>query len=262
MEAWIVDAFADEQYLGNPAAVIAQLAAFPETAQMQSIARGLALPTTAFLVRQDENRYAVRWFTPGAELRICGHATIASAAYLYEVQGLRAPGLICFQTVSGPLYARRVGSDIALDLPCMDYLPCAIDGDLERALGATTVYCAKAVDDLLIEVESEEIVAALRPDFAVLAKYPYRGHIVTAKADRSQVDFVSRSFFPAIGVDEDQVCVSAHCKLGPYWSSRLHKARLTAVQLSQRGGRLTLDVADDRLVVHSSVRVRGHVPVP
>lgn len=261
VRAWVVDTFADNRYAGNPAAVIISQQGFPPLRKMQSLAFHLGFPTTAFVVPDSARQYRLRWFTPKKELRICGHATIAAAAYLYARQGMHGSPELCFQTRSGPLYAQRKRGYISLNLPRMDVRPCTVPGGLEQALGTRVVYCAAAVDDVLVEVESEQIVARLQPNFEKLKKIPGRGQVVTARSNARHVDFVSRSFFPALGVNEDQVCVSAHCKLGPYWSSRLGKRRMCAVQLSVRGGQLLLEVTRERVHVAGMAAIREHAIV-
>lgn len=257
MRAWVVDTFADDRYQGNPAAVILRPQGFPPSAAMQSIASGLALPTTAFVVPEGGTRYRIRWFTPRKELNLCGHATVASAGYLFDIEGADRAATLCFLTQMGPIYAARDGDYISIDLPRMDVSPCPPPPGLEPALGAAIVRCAQSADDLLIELESERAVAGLRPDFDALALFSCRGHVVTARADSPGADFVSRAFFPALGVAEDQVCVSAHCKLAPYWGARLHKRRMTGLQLSQQGGRLLVDTHGDRVRVLGTARVRS-----
>lgn len=257
MQAWIIDAFADDLYEGNPAGVVIREDGFLPTRKMQSIAFSLGLPTTAFVVPGEAEQYQIRWFTPEKELNICGHATIASAGYLYEIEGISQSAELCFHTQSGPLYARRKDRRISLNLPRMDVSDCDPPYGLEEALGARILYCARATDDILIGVESEDVVANLHPNFEDLKDIDCRGHVVTAKSDKQRADFVSRSFFPALGVNEDQVCVSAHCKLGPYWAEKLNKHRLSAVQLSARGGRLELEVTSDRVHVAGTVIVRN-----
>jgi PhzF family phenazine biosynthesis protein len=260
MQAWIVDAFVDEDYAGNDAGVVLCRGGFPPRRRMQSVAFHLGLPTTAFVVPQPSRQYRIRWFTPKNELNLCGHATIASACYLYEVRGVYRSRELCFQTRSGLLYARRNGSYISLDLPRMEVTACAAPDGIQAALGARIVNCGRAIDDVLIELESEAAVAALQPDFDALARIACRGHVVTARAEGERADFVSRAFFPAMGVDEDQVCVSAHCKLGPYWGKRLQKEQLTGVQLSPRGGRLLVQVTDRRVEVAGKAQVRHCIP--
>ncbi|MGR9556466.1 PhzF family phenazine biosynthesis protein (plasmid) [Rhizobium leguminosarum] len=259
MQAWIVEAFADEHYAGNDAAVILCAAGFPPVRRMQSIAQQLGVPTTAFVLHELGQKYRIRWFTPKKELDLCGHATIASACYLYDVANVCRSSKLCFYARSGPLYACWNGSDLSLDLPRMDVVPCRPPEGLESALGATVVHCARATDDILIELESERLIAALRPDFCALAQIACRGHVVTARGE-GETDFVSRSFFPALGVNEDQVCVSAHCKLGPYWGAKLGKSQMTGLQLSARGGRLRVEVTDRRVYVAGPARVRQCIP--
>lgn len=260
MQAWIVDTFVDQNFAGNDAAVILLQNEFPHTDEMQSIALDLGVPTTAFMLApRESSRYPIRWFTPRKELNLCGHATVASACFLYDVKGVCRSTELCFETHSGPLHARRIGSSISLDLPRMDVTACDLPDGLEDALGAKIVNCNRAIDDILVELESEEAVATLRPKFDVLAGINCRGHIVTAQAATQNADFVSRSFFPALGVDEDQVCVSAHCKLGPFWGERLQKEQLTAIQMSQRGGRLMIEVDDHRVQVAGNAHARACV---
>ncbi|MFX1740023.1 PhzF family phenazine biosynthesis protein [Paraburkholderia sp. A1RI_3L] len=254
--AWVVDAFSDRLYQGNPAGVVMLDDAFPPTGQMQALATRLALPTTAFVIGRQPGDYAIRWFTPGAELNICGHATIATMAYLYEVEQVRASGPLRFHTHAGPLHAHREGELMFLDLPTMRAMPAAPPARLQAALGATIRHFTRAVDDFLVLLDSEETVSGLAPDFDALKRFDCRGHIVTAPSGRAGVDFVSRSFFPALGVDEDQVCVSAHCKLAPFWAERLGRRRLSALQVSPRGGRLIVEEAGDRVRVAGTAVVR------
>lgn len=257
--AWVVDAFSDHEYAGNPAAVVMLDGTFPPVEQMQAIATGLALPTTAFVVERRPLDFAIRWFTPGAELKICGHATIATMGYLYDVARVQTDGDLLFHTHSGPLHAHREGELMFLSLPTMYAGPAMPPKRLGGALGAPICHFGRAVDDYLVLLDSEETVTRLAPDFEAIKTFDCRGLIVTALSRRSGVDFVSRSFFPALGVDEDQVCVSAHCKLAPFWSERLSKRCMTALQLSQRGGRLIVRAAGDRVHVAGKALVRHRV---
>jgi PhzF family phenazine biosynthesis protein len=247
MRPHIVDTFADKRFAGNPAAVI-QLARFPGAEAMQQTAHRMRLPTTAFVVPAGPGRYRVRWFTPSKEINLCGHATIASARVLLAQPGNAARRGLTFVSDGGVLYAERAGDLIAIDLPTARLTTCGPPPRLLEALGTDAVAVAVSSDDILVEVESMAAVTAIRPDFAALARQPFRGHIVTALAT-SGADFVSRAFFPALGVNEDQVCVSAHCKLTPYWGRRLGRDRLIALQLSERGGRLEVRDAGDRVWV-------------
>jgi len=247
MRFHVVDTFADERFAGNPAAVV-PAAAFPPDDVMQGMASWIGLPTTAFVVPVGPAEYRVRWFTPYKEINLCGHATIASARYLFRQAENADRATLKFVSDNGTLYTERVNDLIAIDLPKAELTATAPPAGLLDALGTHAVACAVSSDDILVEVESAAAVAAVRPDFVALAGQPFRGHIVTARGT-SGADFVSRTFFPSLGVDEDQVCVTAHCKLTPFWAARLNRRRLTALQLSERGGRLEVEDAGDRIRV-------------
>jgi PhzF family phenazine biosynthesis protein len=247
MRFHIVDTFADARFAGNPAAVVTP-PAFPPVGVMQSTAHRIGLPTTAFVVAAGPGDYRVRWFTPYKELNLCGHATIASARHLFGRPGNAGRSTLRFVSDNGVLFTERVGDLVAIDLPASALTLADPPAGLLAALGTEAVACAVSSDDVLVEVSSAEAVAAVRPDFAALARQPFRGHIVTAPA-ASGADFVSRTFFPSHGVNEDQVCVTAHCKLAPYWAARLGRRRLTALQLSQRGGRIEVEEAGERVRV-------------
>ncbi len=257
MRYHIVDTFADDRYAGNPAAVVTA-GAFPDEAGMQDGAHRIGLPTTAYVVPAGPGEYRVRWFTPYKEINLCGHATIASARHLFGLPDNAGREVLCFVSDNGVLYAERVGDLVAIDLPAATLTPAAPPDGLLAALGVDAVACAVSSDDVLVELDSAAAVAAVRPDFAALARQPFRGHIVTAPGP-SGVDFVSRTFFPALGVDEDQVCVTAHCKLAPFWARRLGRRALVALQLSQRGGRLEVEDRGDRVRVLGAAVRRGGV---
>jgi predicted PhzF superfamily epimerase YddE/YHI9 len=251
MRHHIVDTFADSLCAGNPAAVV-HATEFPSGQEMQRTAHLIGLPTTAFVVPTGIGEYRVRWFTPYKEINLCGHATIASARVLFTDSSLTQ---LTFVSDNGVLHTERVNDLIAIDLPTSSLTECTPPPGLLDALGTDAVSCATSSDDVLVEVESPSALKSLCPDFPALAAQPYRGHIVTARGSDG-VDFVSRTFFPALGVDEDQVCVSAHCKLTPYWGGRLGKDRLTAVQLSERGGRLEVRDRGQRVQVLGTAVLR------
>jgi PhzF family phenazine biosynthesis protein len=253
----IVDTFADDRFAGNPAAV-APVAAFPDDEAMQHIAFRIGLPTTAFVVAGAPGEYRVRWFTPYKEINLCGHATIASARHLFGLDDNAGRTTLRFVSDHGVLYTERVGDLIAIDLPVAELRPADPPPGLLEALGTHAVSCAVSTDDILVEVESAEAVAAVRPDFEALAGQPFRGHIITAPGT-SGVDFVSRTFFPSLGVNEDQVCVTAHCKLAPFWGRRFGRRALTALQLSERGGRLAVEHRGERVRVLGAAVRRGGV---
>ena len=229
----IVDAFTAEPFAGNPAAVC-PLEAAPDERWMQRVAREMNLSETAFLVPRDGG-FDLRWFTPRAEVDLCGHATLASAHVLWE-RGIAPPdAAIRFHTRSGVLAARRSGDWIEMDFPAEPAEPKPMP-EVVAALGADPVWTGRNRMDVLVELRSEDEVRSLAPDLRALARREARGLIVTARASRPPFDVVSRFFAPRFGVDEDPVTGSAHCCLGPYWGPRLGKEDLLAFQASERGG--------------------------
>ncbi len=230
-----VDAFTDQPFAGNPAAVC--LLDEPRDERwMQQVASEMNLSETAFLSRQEDG-YNLRWFTPAVEVDLCGHATVASAHILWE-QGYLASNLQArFHTRSGLLTAERDGDWIELDFPAKPEEPVEAMPELALALGVTPRYVGKSQFDYLVEVETEEIVRGIQPDFALLTTLPARGVIVTSRAkDPASYDFISRFFGPRVGVNEDPVTGSAHCVLSPFWSQRLGREELIGYQASARGG--------------------------
>jgi predicted PhzF superfamily epimerase YddE/YHI9 len=240
-----IDAFADRPFAGNPAAVCL-LPGPRDAAWMQHVAAEMNLAETAFLYPQDDG-YRLRWFTPAVEVDLCGHATLASAHALWETGRLKPEEPARFHSNSGLLTARRQGDGIELDFPATPAEPCPPPDGLLAALGAKPRWVGKTRFDYLIEVESEEALRGLRPNFSALGRLPVRGTIVTARAATGGFDFVSRFFGPAVGVPEDPVTGSAHCCLGPFWRDRLGKDELRAYQASPRGGVLGVRVAGQRV---------------
>jgi len=229
-----VDAFTNQPFAGNPAAV----AILPKPAPndwMQAVAREMNLSETAFLLWREEG-FNLRWFTPTMEVELCGHATLASAHVLWETGALQSTRQARFYTLSGLLTADRVGDWIELDFPAKPAEPAAPWDELVRGLGITPRYVGKSQFDFLVEADSERAVRRLAPDFTLLKQTKARGVIVTARADSGKFDFVSRFFAPSAGIDEDPVTGSAHCVLGPYWAKHLGKTEFLAEQVSARGG--------------------------
>lgn len=240
-----VDAFTDKPFAGNPAAVCV-LPEPRETEWMQNVAQEMNLSETAFLVKQDDV-YNLRWFTPGIEVELCGHATLASAHVLWEEGHLEPDQQARFSTRSGILTADKVGSQIELDFPAVaESASDPADGLLE-ALGIDAVYVGRNRMDYLVEVASEKILRAMTPNFSQLKSVDVRGIIVTSKASTPGLDFVSRFFAPNSGIDEDPVTGSAHCSLGPYWRKHLKKDAFTAYQASARGGTVHVRLVGDRV---------------
>lgn len=258
-----IDAFSDEPFVGNPAAVCL-LEEEHDTPWMQSVAAEMNLSETAF-VRPAGDVYNLRWFTPTVEVDLCGHATLAAAHALWSEGYESDETPIRFDTRSGELRAERQGDLIELDFPST--APVAADleqAQVERladALGVEPVQVLQSEFDLLITVDSAAALRAAKPDFGRLAELAYRGVIVTSESDDSRYDFLSRFFGPAVGVDEDPVTGSAHCCLGPYWGERLGKDTMTAYQASARGGVVRVRVAGDRIFLggHAVTVFRGEL---
>jgi PhzF family phenazine biosynthesis protein len=244
-----VDAFTHRAFGGNPAAVCVLPEARPE-AWMRDVAREMNLSETAFLVAENGG-YHLRWFTPAIEVALCGHATLASAHVLWENGHLARGTQARFRTLSGTLLADQRGEWIDMDFPAKCGTAVHAPAGLLAALGLEGE--ALAVErnqfDYLVQVDSEERVRAVAPDYTSLRKVEARGVIVTAKASTGGYDFVSRFFAPAAGVDEDPVTGSAHCALGPYWMAKLGKLEFTAYQASARGGTVRVRVAGDRVIL-------------
>jgi PhzF family phenazine biosynthesis protein len=243
-----VDAFTNRAFAGNPAAVCV-LAQAAEEKWMRNVAREMNLSETAFLV-PDADGFNLRWFTPAVEVELCGHATLASAHVLWEDGHLAAGKQARFHTLSGLLTADRRGEWIEMDFPAKVAVPADPPAALLPSLGlATASYVGKNAFDYLVEVESEEIVRSLAPDFSALAKLPVRGIVVTARGKGPEYDFVSRFFAPAAGVDEDPVTGSAHTALAPYWGTKLGKTEMLAYQASARGGVVRVRTLGDRVLL-------------
>ena len=240
-----VDAFTDKPYAGNPAAVCI----LPEGRNarwMQNVAREMNLPETAFLLKGQEG-FNLRWFTPTVEVDLCGHATLAGAHVLWEAGYLKPDQQALFSTRSGLLTAERKRKWIELNFPAEPERSAPAPRGLAAALGLTPRYVGKNRFDYLVEVDSEETVRNLKPDFALLGEIPTRGVIVTSRAATRGYDFVSRFFAPRAGITEDPVTGSAHCCLGPFWRSRLEKTEFVAYQASSRGGVVRVRLSGQRV---------------
>jgi PhzF family phenazine biosynthesis protein len=242
-----VDAFARAPFSGNPAAVCPLKAWLPD-ATMQAIAMENNLSETAYFVKEDTG-YRLRWFTPGVEVDLCGHATLASAWVIFE---RLEPGRtsVSFQTRSGELVVTRKGDMLAMDFPSRRPEPVRPASPLLEALGGNPVEIW-AARDYMVVYDSAEEVRALAPDMSLLSQIDRFAVIVTAPGQEGErgCDFVSRFFAPAKGVPEDPVTGSAHCSLIPYWAERLGKTHLYARQISKRGGELYCELHGDRVTI-------------
>lgn len=244
---YIIDAFTGQPFSGNPAAVCL-LSSSQDADWMQAVAREMNHSETAFLVKEPKS-YRLRWFTPTVEVDLCGHATLASAHFLWETGMLGRNDTAYFETRSGLLTASRSGEWIEMDFPAEVVLPAQPPPQLAKSLGITPIFAGRNRMDWLLEVETQEQVGGIKPDFELLAQAPTRGVIVTARSSSSGYDFVSRFFAPRAGVMEDPVTGSAHCALGPYWREKLGKDQLIARQLSARGGVVRVSTAQDRVLI-------------
>lgn len=245
---WQVDAFTNRRFGGNPAAVC-WLESAADTGWMQNVAAEMNLSETSFVRPIADDLLELRWFTPKVEVDLCGHATLATAHALWSSELISSDRPLRFHTKSGVLTCTRDGEFINLDFPAMPAVATEPIRLLSEALGADPSYLGRSRFDLLAVFESEVIVRSLQPDFRRLEQLPVRGVIVTARSDDPRFDFVDRFFAPAVGVDEDPVCGSAHCCLTPYWAERLGKTELMAHQVSQRGGVLRLKLQGDRVIL-------------
>lgn len=251
-----VDAFSSKPFAGNPAAVCL-LEGPRDERWMQHVAREMNLSETAFLVPRADG-HDLRWFTPAVEVDLCGHATLASAHVLWEIGRIAPDRPARFHTKSGLLVCARKGAWIEMDFPCHPPVEAAPPAGLVEALGAHPRFVGRSRFDWFVEVESEEEVRSLTPDFGRLRQVEARGIIVTSRATSSGrssspgsggFDFVSRFFAPRSGIDEDPVTGSAHCCLAPYWAERLGEEALVGWQASARGGEVRVRVAGERVVL-------------
>ncbi|MEU8779755.1 PhzF family phenazine biosynthesis isomerase [Streptomyces sp. NPDC048606] len=255
MRIRIVDAFTDRPFQGNPAGVLL-LDSFPDDAWLRRVAAEVNLSETAFahpLPAGGDTDWALRWFTPTAEVDMCGHATLATAHVLRET-GL-AKGTVRFGARCGVLITRAAeDGTITMDFPTSTLTPVEADPAVGRALGAEilSVHDTSAhIGDLVVELPDEAAVRDLRPDHAALRAHSRRGVIVTARAEDPArgYDFVSRGFFPAVGIDEDPVTGSAHTALAPFWAERLGRTRLTGLQGGARRGLVEVELAGGRTLL-------------
>ena len=235
MKQYIVDAFTDKPFHGNPAAVCV-MDRWLSDETMQAIAAENNLAETAFVVREGE-RYRIRWFTPSMEEELCGHATLATSFVLltyYE------PGAdeVRYTSVSGDLAVRRKGDYFELNFPTYELREIPVTDAMEKAFGSHPIHAILGLD-LNCVFENEDIVKKLSPDYDLLKRLP--GRIWNATAKGSEYDCVSRSFTPETAVPEDPVCGSAHCQIADYWASVLGKKIIRAYQASARGGELVCE---------------------
>lgn len=252
-----IDAFTSQLFSGNPAAVVPLENWLPDE-ELQNIAAENNLAETAFYV-PNETGYHIRWFTPSVEVELCGHATLASAYVIFNIQGFEGD-LITFASLSGELTVLRKDNWLTLNFPVDQYHIAVPPPALMESLAAASILeVYKGKTDYMVVLDSEAEVRDLDFDIIVLSTIPARGIIITAPGD--EVDFVSRFFAPQSGIDEDPVTGSAHTTLIPYWAEKLSKTELTAKQLSKRGGYLKCELDGDRVNIGGQARIylRGEI---
>jgi PhzF family phenazine biosynthesis protein len=240
-----VDAFTEQPFRGNPAAVCF-LDSWLDEGRLHKVAAENNLSATAFLLESTEG-YELRWFTPRCEIRLCGHATLASAHVLLTLRKNQLASVAFKTKFSGILTVKQDGEDLIMDFPAMPAAACEAPAKLREALQLESrpLELLAANETYIAVIDSAESVMNLRPNLAILEElHPW---VVAVTARGTDADFVSRYFAPSYGIPEDPVTGSAHCALAPYWANRLGKSTLHARQLSERGGELWCEVRGDRV---------------
>lgn len=240
-----VDAFAENVFEGNPAAVIPLQDEWLPDETMQKLAMENNLSETAFFIKKD-NCYHIRWFTPEAEVDLCGHATLATSHVLFQYLK-HETNQVCFESKSGKLSVKKQGDLLVLNFPASKVEAKYMPEGLKTAFGIHPQECFKGREDLLLVFKNEDNIVNLKPDFTKMLEATSRGIICTATSEK--YDFVSRFFAPSVGINEDPVTGSAHTMLIPYWSEQLNKKDLLAKQISKRGGVLHCRHIGDRVEI-------------
>jgi len=254
----VVHAFGDTRFAGNPAGVL-MVVTDPEAGAVQALAQAMDLPVIASLRRLAGQTYEIRWFTANAELDLCGHGTVAASYWLFS-NGWVAGARIDYRCRSGELTATLERGEVALDLPALPTWSAEADlaESVRAILGIPLIDVRRAADDIVAIASSERDVVDLQPDIMAVAELNCRGLVVSAAAEGASssagFDFVSRFFAPRIAIDEDEVCVSAHCKLFPYWHEVTGRTPLVAWQASAGGGRLAGGLRGERVAIRGPAR--------
>ena len=238
-----IDSFTDTPFEGNPAAIIPLRTWLPDNI-MQSIAEENNLSETAFFVPNNKG-FHIRWFTPKTEVDLCGHATLAAAYVLFNIQGYNKER-IEFKSKSGTLTVLQKDNWLVMDLPAQPPIPCDVPDEIVKAFDKVPIECLRS-EDYIAVFETESDILSIKPDIDYLKKLDLRGVIITAKS--RQYDFVSRFFAPKYGIDEDPVTGSAHTQLIPYWAHKLGKTNMQAKQVSSRGGEILCELYNDRVLI-------------
>ena len=238
-----IDSFTDTPFEGNPAAIIPLKTWLPDNI-MQSIADENNLSETVFFVPKNKE-FHIRWFTPKTEVDLCGHATLAAAYVLFNIQGYNKER-IEFESKSGTLTVLRNADWLVMDLPAQPPVPCNVPYEIVKAFDRASIECLRS-EDYIVVFETESDIVSIKPDIAYLKKLDLRGVIITARS--REYDFVSRFFAPKYGIDEDPVTGSAHTQLIPYWARKLEKTKMKAKQVSSRGGEILCELHNDRVLI-------------
>lgn len=255
-----VDAFASKVFGGNPAAVVI-VDTYPDDAMLQAIAAENNLSETAYLLAKGHDRYDLRWFTPKAEVALCGHATLAAAHVAWEELGHAAKTLV-FDTKSGPLIVNKLSAGYLLDVPSDHPRKIPMPSAIHTMLGTQISAVYQGRDDLLCVAADQAAVSAARPDYRAIAELDTRGVVLTSRA--TDTDICCRCFYPALGINEDPVTGSAHAALTALWTFELRQNVLTSEQLSLRGGHLTCIYKGDRIAIlgDAVTYLRGQIELP
>ncbi len=246
-ELHLVDAFTRSAFSGNTAGVCIPDGP-ADAAWMQQVAAELKHSETAFIFPEGAN-WNLRWFTPGKEVELCGHATLAAASVLWETGRVSREKPITFVTLSGTLVILKDEDWISMDFPAEPAVASMPVPGLGQALGVEPLYTGRNRFDILVELPLADDVCSLEPDINALTAIRVRGIIVTAVSDLPDIDFVSRFFAPSVGVPEDPVTGSAHCCLAPYWGEKLKKREMVGFQCSARGGSVRMKLKGDRVIL-------------
>lgn len=253
-----IDAFADKIFTGNPAAVIPLEAWLPDET-LQAIAEENNLSETVYFIPKEKD-FQIRWFTPTKEVKLCGHATLASAFVLFEIFA-HPDKQITFQSLSGNLLVTKENGLITLDFPRQNAILCETPKGLIESLGKKPIECLKG-EDIIAVYETEEEIHQIKPNFLKLSEIDTRGIIITAPS--KNYDFVCRFFAPRYGILEDPVTGSAFTLLAPYWAEKLNKTIVHAKQISKRGGLVTCELKTNRILISgkASKFLEGTIEIP
>ena len=249
LKIYQVDAFTDKIFGGNPAAVCPLTEWLPDQL-LQNIASENNLSETAFYILKGD-QFELRWFTPGVEVDLCGHATLATAHVIFS-NGYPNNVITFYSPRSGELIVTKTENGYTMNFPTDVYEKIDTPSEIIEGLGVTPIETFKGKTDYMAVLNHQAVVEALRPDFKIINQLEARGLIVTAPGENA--DFISRCFYPQCGIDEDPTTGSAHTTMTPYWAKRLEKGELTALQLSKRVGSLRCKYLGDRVEISGNAK--------